>query len=271
VSRTRSAVRKPLKEKRSATGRSAARPWYEEAFTRDYLERYAHRSDDAARREVPFVLKALKLKKGAQLLDLCCGAGRHSRAFDRAGMKVTGLDLSHDLLEYAESESNGRIHYVQSDMRTLPFKDGAFDAVANLFTSFGYFDDGDNQRVLSEVSRVLKPGGLFLMDYLNMQFTLANLVAHSQRDCGGACVDERRKFDTRSKRLNKVSRWTCDGETKTRRESVRAYSRADLEKMLRRAGMTPLKAFGDLVGATFIASSSPRCVMLARKMRARRA
>jgi SAM-dependent methyltransferase len=271
VSRTRSAARTPKKNSRSEHRRGAEKPWYEEAFCADYLERYAHRSDAAAKREVPFILKALKTKNGAQLLDLCCGAGRHTRVFAKAGMNVTGLDLSHDLLEAARAIPHPRARFVEADMRALPFAGASFDAVVNLFTSFGYFEkESDNQKVLSEVARVLKPGAPFLMDYLNVELTLANLVRHSIRECGEACVDERRSYDPRRKRLNKISRWTCEGETCIRRESVRAYKRAELHEMLRHAGLMPIKDFGDLSGAAFKAKKTPRLVILARNSKAGR-
>ncbi|HYF51495.1 MAG TPA: class I SAM-dependent methyltransferase [Planctomycetota bacterium] len=248
----------------ASKGARSKRPWYESAFTREYLSQYAHRSDEAARREIPFVVRALKLKRGARVLDLCCGAGRHSRVLAAGGLRVTGLDLSADLLNAANAAGGGVV-FVRGDMRRLPFLSESFDGMVNLFTSFGYFNDAENQRVLTDAARVLKPGAPFFMDYLNITHVRRTLVDRSERCVGEMQLCERRWYDPRTRRLNKATRMRCNGAEKLRRESVRAYTRAELTRMLHRAGMKVLKVYGDLSGSRFDARNSPRCVLLARK------
>jgi len=263
-------VRFRLKKRRRMREKTASktRPWYEAAFAREYLSQYAHRSDDAARQEVPFVAGALNLRRGARVFDLCCGAGRHSRALAGTGLRVVGMDLSADLLRAAAEKRMTRTAFVRGDMRRLPFQDEAFDGLVNLFTSFGYFmNDAENQRVLNEAARVLKPGAPFLMDFFNIKLVRRNLVPRSERAVEGMHLRERRWYDLRTRRLNKTTQILRGDETSTRRESVRGYTRAELTRMFKRAGLAVTKVYGDLSGAKFDERLSPRCVLLARKAR----
>src|SRR5262249_33564157 len=96
-------------------------PWFIQAFGKDYLERYAHRSDKAARSDTPFLKRALRARKGALILDLCCGAGRYSRSLAAEGLSIAAVDLSPDLLRAAAMQRRKNISYARVDMRRLPF------------------------------------------------------------------------------------------------------------------------------------------------------
>ena len=242
-------------------------PWYETAFTRDYLARYRHRSDEAARADLPFLIPALGLGPGAKVLDLCCGAGRYARALADAGYRVVGVDLSPDLLRIARARSRGKgIRYLRADMRHLPLADGSMDGALNIFTSFGYFARAaEDRRVLAEIARVLKPHAPFVMDYLNLKATLASLVPASERTVGKERLLERRRFDTKRRRIVKTIRIVSPNGSRVLRESVRAYTPRELEALLARAGLQVEARYGSLSGASFDAASSPRCVLLARK------
>jgi ubiquinone/menaquinone biosynthesis C-methylase UbiE len=249
-------------------------PWYVSAFNQSYLKRYQHRSEDAARAEVNFALSKLNLPNGAVILDLCCGAGRHSRALAARGFNVVAIDLSADLLKEAARQprsSRGTIKYVRADMRRLPIPDHMIDGAISMFTSFGYFpNDEQNIRVLREVSRVLKPGASFLMDYFNITATLKTLVPESEKNIDGIQLLEKRRYDSKNKRLIKTIRAVHGNRTETFRESVRAYSLSELKALFKTAGLTIKTVFGNLSGAPFHASSSPRCVLLATKPNASR-
>ena len=114
-------------------------------------------------------MKHLSLCKGRLSLDLCCGQGRHGQLLADRGMKVVGLDSSRFLLTEAQkngSSSQSRVHLVEGDTRHIPLKP-VCDAVINLFTSFGFFEDSDNKRVITAVAAALKPGGKFLLEHWN--------------------------------------------------------------------------------------------------------
>ena len=117
---------------------SADTPWFETAFEAGYLDVYAHRDQASANREIAGLLERGLAPEGARVLDLACGAGRHSLALLSAGCDVVGLDLSRDLLERAaelrsgasgtaKGELTGRL--IRGDVRSLPFKEDAFGAV----------------------------------------------------------------------------------------------------------------------------------------------
>src|SRR5699024_1650708 len=137
---------------------------------------YAHRDEDEAERHVDFVVAHLPASPRA-VLDLACGGGRHTAALRRRGYRALGVDLSLVLLAHSPS-----LPRVAVDMRRLPFSDRSFDWVLNFFTSFGYFDDEEeNFRVLAEMARTLSPGGGFLLDLLNLDVTLASLKEYERR------------------------------------------------------------------------------------------
>ena len=263
-------MKQPLKKSKQ--------PWYVRAFSADYLARYAHRSDELAHAELPFVLRALHLRERSIVLDLCCGAGRHSRALVAATAKgrVIGLDLSADLLRDAQAKNKTakRLFFIRADMRRIPLATSSIDGVANLFTSFGYFKtDREHLSVLSEVARVLVPGGRFVIDFFNRDFVVPNLVKRSESESNGCLISESRRYDARSRRIIKTIRIArqADAQAATPaevfRESIRAYSAAELKSMLIEAGLKPLSVHGDLKGAAFNKKTSARCVWVAEKKR----
>jgi ubiquinone/menaquinone biosynthesis C-methylase UbiE len=243
--------------------------WYDKAFRRDYLTRYRHRSDEAATNETAFIVWQLGLKRRSTILDLCCGAGRHSRALAKAGLKIVALDRSTDLLQAAKdaTPSAQSINYIRGDMRFLPLQSMSIDGIVNLFTSFGYFPtDEENLKALREASRVMKTGAPLVMDFLNIHATRKNLVPRSEKVLGNIKLVERRWYDPRTRRLNKVTRITEGRKTSERLESVRAFTSAELTRMFKRCGLRITGQFGDLTGAPYEKSISPRCVLIGKKM-----
>jgi len=139
-----------------------ASAWWASYFDAGYLREYAPLFDPGeARAQVGRLLELLALPTGSRVLDLACGQGRHAQLLAEAGLRVDGLDLSRDLLAVATREAAGRsVRYTRGDMRRLPARwSGRFDAVVNLFTSFGFFDEpADDAAVIHGVARVLRPG-----------------------------------------------------------------------------------------------------------------
>lgn len=241
-------------------------PWYQAAFGEHYLDVYAHRDAAAAATEVDFILKVLALRPGARVLDLACGAGRHLEALADAGCKAIGLDLSAALLRQARGRG---LTVVRADMRTIPLADESQDAVVNLFTSFGYFaDDAENARVLDEIARVLRPGGVFLIDHINATRIESRLVPETRRDTGEHVIIERRRLDHRRRRVEKsveVSRAKdTPAETLRYEERVRYYTSDEFAELLRAVGLEPQQWFGSLQGDAF-GPNADRMVALARR------
>jgi ubiquinone/menaquinone biosynthesis C-methylase UbiE len=241
--------------------------WYRRWFGEDYLLVYGHRDDAEAERDIRFVERALGLEPGALVLDLCSGPGRHALPLARSGCRAVGLDSSRPLLTIArDAKKPGECFplYVCADSRALPFRDSVFDAVLNLFTSFGYFDHCENCGMLASISRVLKPDGAFLIDYLNPSRLLAGLVPESVRERNGLVIVEKREFDTAGKRVEKTITIRSRNGERFFRESVRLYTLAEMRTMLGEAGLEIEGVAGSMEGEPY-GESSERMILWGRR------
>src|SRR5256712_4243303 len=153
--------------------------WYEDFFGSDYLIRYVHPETAA---QVEAIDKILHLRQGGRILDVACGAGRHTIGLSKRAYRVTGFDLSAPLLAEARTAARNaavKPTFVQGDMRRLPYRN-AFDAAISMFTSFGYFDrPAEDRQVLRGVARALRPRGKFLMELFNRDSLVARLASQS--------------------------------------------------------------------------------------------
>ncbi len=237
--------------------------WWVSWFGEDYLELYPHRDLASARREVAFALAHLD-PDPMPLLDLCCGAGRHSQRFAEKGFPPVGLDYSSPSLELARARGED-LRLVRGDMRSLPFADRVFRSVVNFFTSFGYFlPEAENVAVVTEIERVLAPGGRFLCDTFGRDSVIKSLVEEENRSAGEREYRIRRRWNPESRRVEKEIEVRHGGSTATFRESVRAYTAEELTAMFRGAGLAVEAAWGDFEGGP-AGSDSPRLIVLARK------
>ena len=235
--------------------------WFEQWFGEEYLHAYPHRDDEDAERLVRLLAAYGVVGAGERVLDLGCGPGRHAAALARRGARVVGLDLSLPLLCAARRRGAGPL--VRGDMRQLPFGTAAFDIVLNLFTSFGYFESDEEHRVVvREAARVLRPGGRFVLDFLNAPAVRAGLVARDERRTGGTTVVQERRISEDGRFVIK-SIHVC-GNSRTFTERVRLYGRADLERMLATSGMAPETVAGDYDGAPH-GTASPRLILVGRR------
>ncbi|CAH8769294.1 class I SAM-dependent methyltransferase [Paenibacillus dendritiformis] len=240
--------------------------WYERSFGRDYLLVYRHRDFQGATQEVHGMMEWLRLPASASILDLCCGMGRHALALAEAGYRVTGVDLSEVLLEEAMAhDTRGQVKFLRGDMRELPV-DGPFDAVVNLFTSFGYFTDNeDNARVFQEIHRVLKPQGRFIVDFLNPSYVRQHLVPHSERVDGGTRIEERRRIENGFVKKAITLTDASGGEQREYEERVRLYELADFRNMMDEAGLVIDQVHGSYDGAAYDEEQSKRMIMVGHR------
>lgn len=237
--------------------------WYEKAFGESYLRTYAHRDDASADREVEQLIGLLGPGEDrVRLLDLCCGNGRHSAAFARRGLDVRGLDLSSVLGRLAGEriELTGRL--VRGDMRNLPFVQ-EFDFVVNLFTSFGYFaEDNENERVILEVWRVLRPGGCLILDHMNR--AVAEATVGPEEIKGPDFTVQSRRWTDGDRIRKEVSITRKNGETETILEDVRMYRPEEMRDMLKRVGFRAVDLYGWFNGDP-LTRRSKRMIAVGRK------
>lgn len=235
--------------------------WFEEWFGVDYLRIYHHRDETDAERAIELIETNVAGGRIGAVLDLACGAGRHTRILADRWWTV-GLDLSMSLLRVARRETNDA-PYVRADMRELPFAADSFDLVVNLFTSFGYFDDDrEHVRVLDCVGASMTPGGTLVIDFLNAAQVRDSLVPYDERIENGITIEQRRQISPDNRFVEK--RITLRERGKEYIERVRLLSPKDLERMLITAGFRVVKLFGDYEGGGW-SESSPRTIMFATR------
>jgi len=237
--------------------------WFEEWFGAEYLQIYPHRDDAEAEHAVALIAGHASLPAGAAVLDLACGAGRHVEHLREHGYRAFGLDLSHDLLRVARGDG---LPVVRGDMRELPVRGGAVAMVTSFFTSFGYFPDAhDDERVLGEIRRVLAPGGLFAVDFLNADRVRAGLRRRDEVEIGRRRVVQTRCLVEEGRVVQKTIEIYEPGRRQPRvfYERVRLYGAGELQGMMERAQIEPFAAFGDYSGGP-LGPRAPRVILMGR-------
>ncbi|MGH7537752.1 MAG: class I SAM-dependent methyltransferase [Gemmatimonadales bacterium] len=234
--------------------------WFEQWFGEEYHALYPHRDSDDAREAVALVRRVAPWRDGERVLDLACGAGRHAAELERAGARVVGLDLSPTMLHRARTLS--RVRLVRGDMRQLPFRAASFGLAVNLFTSFGYFrDDAEHRVVVHQVASVLAPGGRFVLDYFNADQLRRTLRRGSEevRDSATA-ARVRRRFSEEGRYV--VKEIELRAESRSFQERVRLFSPAELTTLLEDAGLQVEQRYGDYDGRP-LEPDTPRAILVA--------
>ena len=219
--------------------------WYfDEQYLLEYEPIFRLEQD---RREASRLLQLLELPSGARVLDVPCGQGRHAHLLAEAGFDVDGLDYSPDLLEKARERGEGAtLRYTRGDMRKLPARwTRRFDAVLNLFTSFGFFlDPADDRRVIREFARVLKPGGVLVWHGGSRDGVMARFLARDwwkSRD--GTMIAHERSFDPLSGVLTIRSSWRGPRTEGEREHRIRLYTATRIAELCAEAGLVVEQAF----------------------------
>lgn len=240
--------------------------WFETWFNSPYYPiLYCNRNEDEAKFFIQNMVGHLHLAQQSKVLDLACGSGRHAMEFVRLGMDVVGIDLSEQAISRASALANGRAEFFVHDMRQL-FWDRHFNLVVNLFTSYGYFHDRDDDRkVMHSVHDALVPGGYFVMDYLNVPKVLSNLVPAERVERDGTIFNIERRVE-RNVVVKHIE--VVDGETTTYfKEEVDLLTASDLMSLMEDAGFTVTGLFGDYALGPYHALNSDRLIILAKRFK----
>ena len=230
--------------------------WFEQWFGEEYHALYPHRDDEDARRAVALIRGVVSWGPDDRILDLACGPGRHAAELERLGGRIIGFDLSRAMLRRARERTRAAL--VRGDMRSLPFRDGSFALAVNLFTSFGYFlDDAEHRLVVRQVAAALSRRGHFVLDYLNAEQVRRALERGDGAGEQQAGVTRRLGADGRFV----IKEIELRDEGRRFQERVRLYDADELAALLTGAGLQVVARFGDYDGGP-PAPSAPRVILV---------
>ncbi|HWH51760.1 MAG TPA: methyltransferase domain-containing protein [Gemmatimonadaceae bacterium] len=249
--------------------RRAVGEWWTTYFDDHYLHEFEPLFDlERDRREVARLIDLMGLPSGARLLDVPCGQGRHAHLFAEAGFNVDGLDYSGNLLAVAKRRGTSKtLRYTRGDMRRLPARwTGRFDAVVNLFTSFGFFTNpADDRRVLGEFARVLRPGGVLVWHGGDRDGVMARFL---ERDwwvtSDGTVFAQERAFDAISGMLTIATTWRGSSARGAREHRIRLYTPTRLAELCAEAGLVVEQAFDGFTPRP-VGRRSSQMLLVARK------
>lgn len=235
--------------------------WFESWFDSAYYHiLYEHRDETEAQAFLSRLLERVHLPVPSTILDLACGKGRHSRYLNTCGHDVTGVDLSPENIRYCKQFENERLHFYEHDMRNV-IRVRYFDAVFNLFTSFGYFErKTENEKVIRAIASSLKTAGYFIIDFLNVNYAIHHLRASETIQRGEKQFDIKKSIEN-DKIVKKIN---VDGHTFS--EEVRLIYYEDFQQYFAHTGLTVLNVYGDYQLGEFNPETSQRLIFITRKI-----
>jgi len=238
--------------------------WFKDWFNSPYYHKlYAHRDEMEAAGFIDKLIAHLQPAKGARMLDVACGKGRHSMQLAANGFDVTGIDLSKESIAYALQNESNHLHFYEHDMR-LPFWINYFDIAFNFFTSFGYFNtQREHDNAIRTIATSLKPDGLLVMDFLNVQFSAHHSVAETIQTIGSSEYHISKWFDEKHFYKKIVVEDAALAKPLQYTEKVSKFTLQDFEVMFAKHGLIIKEVFGDYDFNKYDAKTSPRLIMIA--------
>jgi SAM-dependent methyltransferase len=230
--------------------------WFDTPF---YHILYKDRNDAEAHAFMDTLTNYLNIPEGGTILDLACGKGRHSVYLNTLGYDVIGADLSENSIAFAKQFENNHLRFEVHDM-CMPFNK-SFDAIFNLFTSFGYFEDEqDNLNTIKAIKADLNETGFGVIDFMNSDFVIENLVPEEVKVIDGITFFINRY--AHDGYIFKDINFTHEGVNYDFQERVRAFTLSDFEALFEQAGVYLLDVFGDYKLSKFRPQTSERLVMI---------
>jgi SAM-dependent methyltransferase len=241
--------------------------WFEEWFDSPLYEKlYSNRDETDAASLADLIEEVIPASDYRIILDLGCGRGRHSITLAQRGCQVTGIDLSKKAIKKAKRIAGQKnlknVDFLVRDMRDpLPKQ---FDAIVNLFTTFGYFlEDEENRRVLRNTNKMLKQGGVLFLDYLNPHYVEKNLVPSESGMYGNLTYNVTREINDGM--VFKTIQFSDDSldEPVKYRERVKLYDLEWFRDVLTESDYTIVETYGNYEGTPFLVES-PRMIIVAK-------
>ncbi len=237
--------------------------WFAEWFDTPYYHiLYKSRDNHEARVFIKSLVGLLQLPEASSVLDLACGKGRHSITLNEFGYKVLGVDLSAQSIAHANQFSNSSLSFAVQDMRE-PIQSKRFDAVFNLFTSFGYFSSKhENEKVCQAIAQMLNAGGKLVIDFMNSQKVIQNLVPSELKKVQDIEFDIKRIYS--GTHIIKQISFQDKGQKFEFQEQVQAIDLSMFKELLA-PYFTIDSVFGSFELNEYIASESDRLIIIATR------
>jgi SAM-dependent methyltransferase len=234
--------------------------WYASWFNTPYYHiLYKDRDYSEAQRFMDNLVNYLNVPDGGSILDLACGKGRHSIYLNQLGYKVTGIDLSEQSIAHAKQFENNTLSFEVHDM-TQAYPE-TFDAVFNLFTSFGYFEDErSNLETIIAIKQELNSHGFGVIDFMNVNYVTKHLINADIKTVDGINFHQKRRVEDGY--IIKDITFTVNNERHEFQERVKALSLYDFNALFDEAGVHLLDIFGDYQLSRFHPEDSERLIMI---------
>lgn len=238
----------------------AEQNWFTSWFDTPYYHiLYQDRNDIEAREFMRNLVDFLQLPKGSSILDLACGKGRHSIFLNELGYDVTGVDLSENSIAHAKQFENPTLRFHEHCMCEPVNRQ--FDAVFNLFTSLGYFEDEeDNLRSIQAIKKEILPGGFGVIDFMNVKKVIRNLVPSEVKTVKGINFNIARSV--KNGYILKDIKFRDENEDHSYTEKVKALTLEEFHDYFERAGINLLHTFGNYQLEEFNESTSDRLILV---------
>lgn len=239
---------------------SIATEWFVSWFDSPYYHiLYQHRNDTEAQLFMNNLTRFLKIPKGADVIDLPCGKGRHAKYLSELGYNVTGLDLSKNSIDHSKQYEHEFLHFDVHDMRN-PL-DKKYDAILNLFTSFGYFEsDEEDLLVLSNFKNALKHNCFAVIDFINIEKAKAQLIAHETKIIDGIEFQITRKIVDEF--IVKEITINDNGTVHHFYEKVKCIDLKKINQYLTKVGFKLIHTFGNYNLETYNEKTSDRLILV---------
>lgn len=243
------------------------KPWFKDWFNSPYYHQLYFKHDNVeATKFINKLIEYLKPAKESLMLDIACGRGRHSRILAAMGFDVTGIDLAVESIKEAKKYETENLHFFVHDMR-LPFWINYFDYAFNFFTSFGYFNTRrEHENSIRTIAQSIKPGGIFVLDYLNAHYAEDHLLHKSELQIDDVTYFITKWFDETHFYKKIIVEDEALKKPIEHQEKVAKFSLGDFTEMLAYHKLQVQEVFGDYNFNRYHVKNSPRMVIISKKV-----
>ena len=239
--------------------------WFTSWFDTPYYHiLYKSRDTKEAEKFIDNLEEKLKFQSSELYCDMACGKGRHAIYLNAKGYHVVGLDLSPNNIKSAKSAENTRLEFHEHDIREV-YQTDAFDVMLNLFTSFGYFENQEeNQKAIVAMARSIKPGGTLVLDYMNSRKAIEGFHTHYQKTVDDIQFDINKRIELGY--IYKNISFEIKKNKHQYEERVKLLFLEDFMHFFEKAGLELKELYGDYELKPYQDLDSDRMIMVCKKI-----